>query len=105
MNPSANTWKDARRLHAWQLKQTGGLQRQIADALGVSEAAVSQWIKRAREGGSDALRHRASPGALRRLSAAPLRIFIDMKEHAGVWRGNFADTCKRMTNMLRLICK
>jgi hypothetical protein len=37
--------------------------------LGVSEAAVSQWMRRAREGGPEALRHRPSPGAPRRLSA------------------------------------
>jgi transposase len=72
MNRSAKDWKEARRLQAWQLKQKGWLQRQIAEALSVSEAAVSQWMKRAREGGPDALRHRLPPGAPRRLSAEQL---------------------------------
>ena len=39
-----------------------------ATALGVSEAAVSQWLTRAREGGAEALRRRPSPGAPRRLT-------------------------------------
>jgi transposase len=68
MNPTPRNWKEARRLQAWQLKQQGWPQRQIAEALGVSEGAVSQWMKRAREEGPDALRHRPPPGARRRLS-------------------------------------
>jgi transposase len=68
MNRSASNWKETRRLQAWQLKQQGWPQRQIAEALGVSEAAVSQWIKRASQGGTEALRHRPSPGARRRLT-------------------------------------
>ena len=72
MNCSANAWKEARRLRAWQLKQKGWSQRQIAEALGVSEAAVSQWVKRVRAGGPEALRHRPPPGAPRRLTAEQL---------------------------------
>jgi transposase len=72
MNPTATNWKEARRLQAWHLKQQGWSQRQIAAALGVSEGAVSQWMQRAREGGSEALRHRPPPGAPRRLSAEQL---------------------------------
>ena len=72
MNRSPNNWKEARRLQAWHLKQQGWSQRQIAEALGVSEGAVSQWMTRAREGGPEALRHRPPPGAPRRLSAEQL---------------------------------
>jgi transposase len=69
MNPTPPHWKEARRLQAWHLKQRGWPQRQIAEALGVSEGAVSQWMKRAREEGPEALRHHPPPGAPRRLSA------------------------------------
>jgi transposase len=55
-------------LQAWQLKQRGWSQRQIAEALGVSEGAVSQWMRRARNSGPEALRHRPPPGARRRLT-------------------------------------
>jgi len=72
MNPAPQNWKEARRLQAWRLKQKGWSQRQIAEALGVSQGAVSQWMQRAREAGPDALRHRSPPGASRRLSAAQL---------------------------------
>jgi transposase len=68
MNPIPHTWKEARRLQAWHLKQRGWSQRQIAEALGVSEGAVSQWMKRARDAGPEALRRRPPPGAPRRLS-------------------------------------
>jgi transposase len=68
MNHSPHNWKEGRRLQAWQLKQRGWSQRQIAAALGASEGAVSQWMTRAREGGPAALRRRPSPGAPRRVS-------------------------------------
>jgi predicted XRE-type DNA-binding protein len=44
MNPTPHTWKEARRIQAWHLKQQGWPQRQMAEALGVSEGAVSQWM-------------------------------------------------------------
>jgi transposase len=72
MNRSPPTWQEARRLQAWHLKQQGWAQRQIATALGVSEGAVSQWMKRGRAGGPEALRHRPRPGAPRRLTADQL---------------------------------
>ena len=72
MNPTPHTWKEARRLQAWHLKQQGWSQRQIAQALGVSEGAVSQWMARARTVGPEALRRRPPPGAPRRLSAEQL---------------------------------
>jgi transposase len=72
MNPSPTHWKEARRLQAWQLKHKGWTQHQIAEALGVSEGAVSQWMTRARQGGLEALRHCSPPGAPRRLTDAQL---------------------------------
>jgi transposase len=72
MNPIPQTWKEARRLQAWRLKQQGWSQRQIAKALGVSEGAVSQWMARARDVGPEALRRRPPPGAPRRLSPEQL---------------------------------
>ncbi len=62
-------WLEGRRLRAWALKEQGWKQRDIAKALGVTEGAVSQWIRRGREGGVEALRHRPSPGPQPRLNA------------------------------------
>jgi transposase len=78
MNATLPNWKEARRLQAWLLKETGWPQRQIAEALGVSEGAVSQWRQRARDGGPAALRHRPHPGASRRVSPAPLARLLDL---------------------------
>lgn len=61
-------WREWRRLRAWDLWQQGWKQNTIARALGVTEGAVSQWLKRGREGGRDALRARSAPGGSPRLT-------------------------------------
>jgi transposase len=61
-------WREVRRLRAWELHQQGWTQEQIAQALGVTQGAVSQWITRARQGGSAALQARPLPGATPRLN-------------------------------------
>ena len=68
LSSQANDWREGRRLRAFELKERGWKQTQIADALGVSEGAVSQWMKRAREKGVEGLRHKPPPGAPPRLS-------------------------------------
>ncbi len=60
-----NEW---RRLRAWALSQEGWSGRAIAQALGVTPGAVSQWLKRAREGGVQALVHRMPPGPASKLT-------------------------------------
>ncbi len=67
MSQDAREW---RRLRAWDLHQEGWTGKAIAAALGVSEAAVSTWLKRAREGGADALKRHPPPGAVAKLTAA-----------------------------------
>jgi transposase len=62
-------WREGRRFRAWDLHQQGWKQKDIAGALGVSPGAVSQWLKRGREGGVDRLRRQPPPGAKPRLSA------------------------------------
>jgi hypothetical protein len=59
-------------LRTLQHQQNGWSQRRLAEAWGVSEAAVSQWMRRPREGAPEALCHQPPPGAPRRLSAAQL---------------------------------
>jgi transposase len=55
-------WREARRFRAWELKREGWPQHLIAAALGVTPGAVSQWFKRAAEGGVAALRNGVRPG-------------------------------------------
>ena len=52
-----SNWREARRLQAWKLKQKGWSQRDIAEALGVSPGAVSQWMNKAKAGGEEGLLH------------------------------------------------
>jgi transposase len=61
-------WREARRLRAWQLHEQGWKQKDIAAAFGVTEGAVSQWLKKARTQGVQALRHQPAPGAAPKLS-------------------------------------
>jgi transposase len=69
LSKSATDWREGRRLRAFELKQQGWSQQRIAEALGVSKGAVSQWMKRARHGGGpQALKRHPAPGATPRLS-------------------------------------
>jgi transposase len=69
-NPrSPRDWREERRLRAWALHQQGWMGKTIAEALGVSKGAVSQWLKRAREGGVEALYSQPPPGPAPRLTA------------------------------------
>jgi transposase len=65
----AKEWREERRLRAWALKAKGWSQQKIAEALGVTAGAVSQWMRRGREGGVEALKRRPRPGARPKLTA------------------------------------
>ncbi len=67
--PKKADWREERRKRAWILKEQCWQQKDIAVALGVSEGAVSCWLKRGREGGEEALRAHPSKGMTPRLRA------------------------------------
>ena len=67
LSSRATDWREGRRLRALELKEQGWKQRDIARALGVTEGAVSQWMKRAQEEGPEGLRRKPPPGAPSRL--------------------------------------
>lgn len=58
-----------RRRRAGELAPQGWWQKDLAAALGVSRAAVCQWLQRARAGGEAALRTRPRPGSPPKLTA------------------------------------
>jgi transposase len=64
----ATNWREGRRLRAWELSQAGWPQHRIAEALGVTKGAVSQWLSRARADGPQALRHRKPAGRRSKLT-------------------------------------
>lgn len=55
-------------MRAWELHEAGWKQKDIAEALGISEGAVSQWFKKARRQGVQALKHQPPPGATPKLT-------------------------------------
>jgi transposase len=74
-------WREWRRLQALHLKQEGWYQRDIAEALGVREEAVSRWLARARDGGPEALLARPAPGRPPKLSDAQRRLIPEFLWH------------------------
>ncbi|HEY5867656.1 MAG TPA: winged helix-turn-helix domain-containing protein [Candidatus Tectomicrobia bacterium] len=106
MNPTPHNWRAARRYQAWRLKEKGWSQRQSAEALGVSEGAISQWMTRARHGGISALRHRPSPGAPCRLAEEP-RVRWPALRPRGPETSGFRGpvwTRRRVAAVIRLAC-
>jgi transposase len=67
-SPEPTDWREDRRLRAWELHQQGWKQTEIAAALGVTQGAVSQWLKRGRQSGTEGLRRRPAPVARPRLT-------------------------------------
>jgi len=61
-------WKEWRRRRGWKLYQQGWKQKDIANVLGVTEGAVSQWAKRGRERGEEGLYGRIADGPKSRLT-------------------------------------
>lgn len=61
-------WREGRRMRAWELHEQGWKQKDIAAALGVTEGAVSQWFKKAKIQGVQALQHQPPPGAVPKLT-------------------------------------
>ena len=96
-------WRGERRLRAWELKERGWSQQTIAEALGVTAGAVSQWMRRGREGGVEALRRRPLPGAAPKLTVeqrAQVPLLLAKGAEAFGFRGDVW-TAKRVTTVIR----
>lgn len=100
--PSAAAWKEWRRLRAWELGQQGWAQQDIADALGISEGAVSRWWRRAACDGIEALRSRPTAGAPPKLSPAQKRLIPEFLWHGAEAYGFRGDvwTCARVVRVI-----
>jgi transposase len=103
LSKQASDWREGRRLRAWELKEQGWNQQQIADALGGTKGAVSQWMKRGREGGVEGLKRRVATGAPPRLSEkqqAKLPKLLAQGAPAHGFRGDVW-TCERVAEVIR----
>jgi transposase len=77
------------------LKQRGWYQRDIAEALGVSEETVSRWLARARDGGPEALRARPAPGRPPKLTDEQKRLIPEFLWHGAEAYGFRGDVWTR----------
>jgi len=89
-------------MRAWHLKQLGWKQRDIATALDVSWAAVSQWLAKARDGGPAALLSRPAPGHPTKLEPAQMRLIPDFVSHGAEAYGFRGEvwTCARVARVI-----
>lgn len=96
-------WREARRKRALELKADGWKQREIAYALDVSEAAVSQWVSTPGTPGVEPWRakpHRQGP---LKLSGQQLHLLPDLLSHGAQAYGFRGEvwTCARVAAMIR----
>ena len=90
-------------MRAWELHKQGWKQKDIATALGVSEGAVSQWLKKAKTQGVESLRHQPAPGAPSKLSQeqrAQLPTLLNQGAEAFGFRGQVWTT-ERVAVMIK----
>src|ERR1700733_9757181 len=100
--PSAHDWKEWRRLRAWELKQQGWFQQDIAEALGVSKEVVSRWFHRVRDVGVEALLCHPAPGPLPKLATNQKRVIPEFLWHGAEAYGFRGDvwTCARIAQVI-----
>ncbi len=103
LSSQARDWREGRRLRAFELKERGWKQTHIADALGVTEGAVSQWMKRATEEGVEGLKHKPPPGATPRLSETERTKLAELLAHHDAEAYGFRGkvwTCERVAELI-----
>jgi transposase len=100
---SPRDWREGRRLRAWALHQQGWTGIAIAEALGVTKGAVSQWLRRAREGGAEALHSQPPPGPTPRLTAEQLGRLLSLLAQGAEVFGFIGQvwTAKRVAAVIR----
>jgi len=98
-------WREGRRLRALELHEQGWSGTAIAAALGVTGGAVSQWLKRARDGGREALRSRPLPGPTPKLSEAQRAALPDALAKGAEAHGFVGDvwTTKRIAAVIERV--
>ena len=94
-------WREWRRLQALRLARRGWKHRDIAEALGVSEGAVSHWLARASMEGAGGLRSRPHPGHPK-LSSEHKNALVDFLWHGAEAYGFRGEvwTCARIAKVI-----
>src|SRR5262249_402661 len=90
-------WKEQRRWRARELKREGWTHEAVAEALGVTKGAGSQWMQRVADQGEEGLRARPHLGARSKLTAEQKHRLPDCLSHgadAYGFRGEFWDRAR-----------
>lgn len=102
MENEIRDFKEWRRLRALQLSRAGWKQREIAEALDVTEVTVGRWLKRIRAQGIDGLRSCPKSGRPSKLTPNEKYLLPDCLWHGAEAYGFRGEcwTCARVAGML-----
>lgn len=91
-----------RRWCALELKRDGWTQQEIADALGVTKVAVSQWMTAVQKRGIESLQARPHLGATPKLSSDQLKMIPEFLSHGAEAYGFRGEvwTCRRIVQVI-----
>lgn len=102
-NARPKDWKEGRRKRALELKELEWKQCEIAESLGVSRAAVSQWVAHTREHGSGSWRAKPRLHGPVKLTPEQFDRIPELLSHSAEAYGFFGDvwTCARVATVIR----
>lgn len=105
MSKHVQDWQEYRRLQGYELHQKGWKGNHIAEALGVSKSAVSQWLSKAREGGKKALRACKAEGPTPKLTPEQVEQLPDLLARGPAAYGFEGEvwTCPRVTVVIKQV--
>lgn len=100
------TAKEYRRTLAVQWADEGIKQSVIAERLGVTQGSVSQWVKRAKEGGKDALKTKPFSGHPPKQPHTAVPLLLEALEELGPLGFGYEDqrwTTQRIADAIALL--
>jgi transposase len=99
---SSTSWKEQRRLRAYEMKGQGWKQCDIASALGVTKGAVSQWIGNSDQEGEQVLQAKPHTGRPAELTVDQKRDIPDLLSQGAEAYGFRGDvwTCPRIGRVI-----